>query len=280
MQDLKGLFDSVQQVMALYGLNIVSAVLIFVVGRWLAKFLRNLTIKLLTKKEVEPTLVTFVGHLTYVLLMTFVAVATIGKLGVQTTSIIAVLGAAGLAVGLALQGSLANFAAGVLLIMFRPFRVGDYIDGAGVSGTVEEINIFTTQLRSPDNKTIIVPNSKLSGDNLINYSAKEVRRVDMTFGVSYSDDLDMVKEVISNVLSQDERILKDPAPQIALMELADSSVNFVVRPWVKTSDYWGVYFDINERMKKRFDAEGITIPFPQRDMHVFQHTGPGGVAVS
>ncbi len=224
----------------------------------------------MTKGKVDPTLISFLGHMIYIALLTFVVLAALGQLGIQTTSFIAVIGAAGLAVGLALQGSLSNFAAGVLMIIFRPFKVGDLIEAAGVLGTVEEILIFTTQVKTPDNKTVIIPNSKLTSDNITNYTAKPERRLDMVFGVSYSDDIDKVKIVISDVLSQDDRILASPAPTIGLLEMGDSSINFAVRPWVRPADYWDVLFNINETMKKRFDDEGISIPFPQRDVHIFE----------
>ena len=262
------IIPKLQEWFAFYGLKVLAAILVFIVGRWIAKALKKLINKVMTKNNVDPTLVSFIGDLTYFALLAFVVIAAINQLGVQTTSFIAVIGAAGLAIGLALQGSLANFAAGFLLMLFRPFKVGDYIEGAGVAGAVEEIQIFTTQLKSPDNKKIIIPNAKLTGDNIINYSANETRRVDLVIGVGYDDDLAKVKEVLEDVLSKDDRILKDPAPTIAVGELADSSVNFVVRPWVKTADYWDVYFDTTESVKKRFDADGISIPFPQRDVHM------------
>jgi len=189
---------------------------------------------------------------------------------VETTSFVAALGAAGFAVGLALQGSLGNFAAGILLLVFRPFRVGHFIEGAGTAGTVEEVHIFNTLLRTPDNKSIVIPNSQLTSSTITNFSAKTERRIDLTFGVGYSDDIDQVKAVIKDVLSQDERILAEPATVVGLMTLGESSVDFVVRPWVKSEDYWAVLFDLNERMKKRFDAEGISIPFPQRDVHIIE----------
>jgi small conductance mechanosensitive channel len=261
----------VQELISVFGLKIIAAIVLFIFGRWVAKFLKNLSVKLMTKSKVDHTLVSFLGHVIYIALLTFVILAALGQLGIQTTSFIAVIGAAGLAIGLALQGSLSNFAAGVLMIIFRPFKVGDLIEGAGVLGTIEEIQIFTTQLLTPDNRAVIIPNAKLTADNIINYTAKPARRIDLVFGVSYSDNIDKVKEVISNVLSQDNRILEDPSPAIGLLEMADSSVNFAVRPWVKPADYWGVYFDITENMKKRFDAEEISIPFPQRDVHVYEH---------
>ncbi len=255
---------------AAFGINMLTAILIVVVGRWVARFLRNTTGKLMASSKVDATLVTFVGHLIYFSLLTFVILAALAQLGIQTTSFIAVIGAAGLAIGLALQGSLANFAAGVLMVIFRPFQVGDFIEGAGVSGIVEEMQIFTTQLRTPDNKTIIIPNAKITGDNVTNYTRKDKRRVDLVIGVSYRDEIGKVKGVVADVLNGDERVLKDPAPTIAVLELGDSSVNFAVRPWVKTEDYWDVYFETTEKIKKRFDAEGISIPFPQRDVHLYQ----------
>jgi len=203
--------------------------------------------------------------------MAFVVVAALRQLGIQTTSFVAVLGAAGLAVGLALRDSLANFAAGFMIILFRPIRVGDFVEAAGVSGIVEEIQIFTTQLKSPDNKTIIVPNAKLTGENIVNYTVKGTRRVDMVFGIGYGDDIDKARRLIGEVLSEEGRILEDPAPAVAVSGLGESSVNFVVRPWVNAADYWDVLCGVTEKMKKRFDAEGITIPFPQRDVHVYEH---------
>jgi len=192
-------------------------------------------------------------------------------LGIQTTSFIAVLGAPGLAAGLALQGLLSNFAAGVLMIIFRPIKVGDFIEAAGVAGTVEEIQIFTTQPATTDNKTIIIPNGKLTADNIINYSIKGTRRADMVFGIGYEDDIDKARAIITEILSNDGRVLKDPPLQVAVSELADSSVNFVTRAWVNAGDYWGVVFETTKAAKKRFDAEGICIPYPQRDVHVYEH---------
>jgi len=261
------------ELLTVFGLKIIAAIVIFIVGRWVAKFLRNLTKKLMIKGDVDVTLVSFVGNLIYVGLLAFVIIAALGQLGIQTTSFIAILGAAGLAVGLALQGSLANFAAGVLMIIFRPFQVGDFIEGGGVAGTVEEIQIFTTQLKTPDNKTIIIPNAKMTEGNITNYSNKGTRRVDLIFGIGYGDDIDKARNLIQDELSREKRILPEPAPQIVVTELAESSVNVAVRPWVNAGDYWNVYFDLTENVKKRFDAEGITIPFPQRDIHVYEHKG-------
>jgi small conductance mechanosensitive channel len=253
---------------ALYGLKVIAAVAILVLGRIAAGVVRAIVRRLLRKGSVDETLVLFLVRFSYIAMMVFVILAALGQLGIQTTSFIAVLGAAGLAIGLALQGSLANFAAGILLIIFRPFNLGDYIEAGGTAGGVEAIGIFSTELKSPDNKKIVVPNAKVIGDNIVNYSAKDQRRIDIVAGVSYSDDLDKVRKVLEGILSEDERILQDPAPTIGVLALADSSVNFAVRPWVKTADYWDVFFSIQEKIKKRFDAEGITIPFPQQDIHI------------
>jgi len=263
--------DKIEEWVVFYGFKIVAAVAILIVGRWVAKAIKKLIQKLMSKRNLDPTIVGFVSNLAYIALMAFIIIAAMGQLGIQTTSFIAVIGAAGLAIGLSFQGSLSNFAAGFLMILFRPFKAGDFIEGGGTAGIVEEIQVFTTKLKTPDNKIIIIPNAKMMGDNITNFSAKPTRRVELVVGVSYSDDIDKVKEVLNDILSQDDRILKDPAPMIALSELADSSVNFVVRVWANSADYWGVYFDTNEAVKKRFDAEGISFPFPQRDVHVFEH---------
>lgn len=271
--DLSNIIPKLQEWATFYGLKIIAAVLIFIIGRWVAKVLRSVLERMMRKGKVEETLISFVAHLVYVLLLLIIIIAALNQLGIQTTSFIAIIGAAGLAIGLALQGSLANFAAGVLMIIFRPFKVGDYIEGGGTAGTVEEIQIFNTILKSPDNKIIIVPNAKITGENITNYSARDTRRMDLIFGVSYSDDLQKVKEVLKDILTSDDRILKDPAPTIGVLELADSSVNFAVRPWVQTADYWTIFFDMKEKIKMRFDAEGISIPFPQRDVHLYELRG-------
>jgi small conductance mechanosensitive channel len=262
------LWMQIQDVVAVWGLKVVAALAIFIIGRWIAKLLRRGIRRMLERAAVDPIITGFITSIVYIALLVFVVIAALGQLGIQTTSFIAILGAAGLAVGLALQGSLANFAAGFLMIIFRPFKVGDFIEGAGVAGVVREIQIFTTTLRTPDNKTIIIPNAKLSGDNIVNFSAEATRRVDMTVGVSYEADLSRVRTVLNDIIGKDARILSDPPPQVAVAELADSSVNFIVRVWTKTEDYWGVRFDATETIKNRFDAEGIGIPFPQRDIHI------------
>jgi small conductance mechanosensitive channel len=266
--DINQILEKVGELVTIYGLKVVAAIAIVVVGRWVAKFISNMLRKMMRKADLDETLRRFVGNMAYIALLVFVVLAALSQLGIQTTSFIAVLGAAGLAVGLALQGSLSNFAAGFLMILFRPFRVGDFIEGAG---TVEEIAIFTTTLVTPDNKTVIVPNAAMTGDNIVNWTVKGSRRVDMVMGIGYDDDIDKAKQIMADVLEKETRILKEPAPQIAMIELADSSVNFVVRPWVKAADYWGVYMAVHEAIKKAFDAEGISIPYPQRDVHVYQH---------
>ena len=261
----------IYELLTVYGLKVLAALAIFIVGRWVAKGVRRLVERLMTKNKIDATLISFVSNLAYIALLAFIVIAALGQLGIQTTSFIAILGAAGLAIGLALQGSLSNFAAGFLLIIFRPFKVGDLIEGAGVFGVVEAIQIFTTQLKTADNKTVIVPNAKLTDDNIVNWTVKGTRRVDMVFGIGYEDDIDKARSLMADIIAEDSRILKDPAPQISVSELADSSVNFVVRPWVKVEDYWGVYFDLTEKIKKAFDANQVSIPFPQRDVHVYKH---------
>ncbi|RMG35983.1 MAG: mechanosensitive ion channel family protein [Gammaproteobacteria bacterium] len=270
MENPEQIIALIQTYLAEYGLKVVAAILIFIVGRIVAGWLRRFAEKVMNRRQVDPTLVGFVSSLAYIGMMAFVILAALGQLGIETTSFIAVLGAAGLAIGLALQGSLANFAAGFLLIMFRPFKAGDFIEGGGVSGVVEKIEMFTTTLKTGDNKTIIVPNGKLANDNIVNYSAKETRRVDLTVGASYDADIKHVKQVLEEIVKADERVLADPAPMVAVGELADSSVNFVVRAWVKSGDYWGVFFDTTEAVKLRFDQEGIELPYPQRDVHLYE----------
>ncbi len=251
-----------------YGLKIVGAIAIFVIGKWIAKAITKALKKVMEKGKVEATLISFVGNLIYVLLMIVVILAAIGNLGVNTTSFVAILGAAGLAVGLALQGTLSNVGAAVLLILFRPFKVGDFVEAGGVAGVVEEINMFSTIFKTGDNKVVIVPNGAIIGGTITNYSAKETRRVDWTFGIGYEDDLKLAKKTLEEILNEDERVLKEPAPFVAVSELADSSVNFVCRVWVKSGDYWGVYFDTIEKVKLVFDEKGISIPYPQMDVHI------------
>lgn len=266
--DTNKLLDTLQTTGVEFGINLVTALLIFFVGRWVISMVVKALRNLMRKSSVDPTLERFICNLVRISLLVVVIIAAIGQLGVQTTSLLAVMGAAGLAVGLALQGSLSNFAAGVLIVLFRPYKVGDYVEAAGVGGTIEEVQILTTVMKTPDNKRIIVPNSQIMSSIITNYSANDTRRVDMTFGVGYGDDLDLVHRELRALVDADERILKEPEVTIKVHTLADSSVNFVVRPWVKTPDYWGVYFDLTENVKKRFDEVGISIPFPQQDVHL------------
>ena len=252
--------------------KILFAGLIFFIGRWVARLMTDLAKKMMARAEIEDTLERFLGNLLYATLLTFVVIASINQLGIQTTSLIAVLGAAGLAIGLALQGSLSNFAAGVLIVLFKPYKVGDFVEAGGVAGTIEEVQIFTTILKSPDNKKIIVPNSQVMAGEITNYSANPTRRVDLVVGCGYDDDLDKVRKVLEEVVAADPRILDDPETTIAISELGDSSVNFVLRPWVLGTDYWPVYCALTEQVKKRFDQEGISIPYPQRDVHIYQRT--------
>lgn len=253
------------------GMKVVAAIVIYVLGRWLSRMVVKLVRKAFQKANMEDTLEKFLCNMLNAVLLVVVIIAAIGALGVQTTSLLAVLGAAGLAVGLALQGSLSNFASGVLIVAFRPYKVGDFIEAAGVAGTVKEVQIFTTIIHSPDNKKILVPNSQIMSGTITNYSANDTRRVDLIVGCSYGDDLDQVRKVLNDIVAGDERILKDPAPTIEVVALGDNSVNFVVRPWVNSGDYWAVHFHLHEQVKKRFDAAGLNIPFPQRDVHVYQH---------
>ncbi|MCW8859051.1 MAG: mechanosensitive ion channel [Deltaproteobacteria bacterium] len=250
-----------------YGLPLVWAIIIFIVGRIVARIISNAVGKMMTKGKVDETLIKFAKNMIYIALMIFVVLAALGKLGIETTSFAAIIAAAGLAIGLSLSGTLGNFASGVMLILFRPFKVGDFVEAGGVSGVIEEIQIFSTKMKSGDNKEIIVPNGTIIGSTITNYSAKETRRVDLVIGVSYEDDLKKVRAVLEDILGADERILKDPAPTIGVLELGDSSVNFAVRPWVKSGDYWPVLFAVQETVKLRFDAEGISIPYPQQDVH-------------
>ena len=249
-------------------INITMALVIFVVGKFAVGVISRLVKKLMRKAGLDTILVAFISSIIKTVLLLFVAVASLNQLGVDTTSLIALIGAAGLAIGLSLQSTLQNLAAGVMLIIFRPFKGGDFIDAGGVMGTVEKINIFNTVMRTGDNREIIVPNGSIYGGTITNYSARETRRVDMVFGIGYDDDIRKAKEIIKNVLAADERVLKEPEPLVAVAELGDSSVNFNVRPWCSTGDYWNVYFDTHENIKIAFDEAGISIPYPQMDVHM------------
>ncbi|AKB08369.1 small-conductance mechanosensitive channel MscS [Vibrio cholerae] len=251
-----------------YGVNVISAILILFIGNLVVKGVAGSVANVLKKKEMDKAVVDFIHGLVRYTLFIIVLIAALSRIGVQTASVVAVIGAAGLAVGLALQGSLSNFAAGVLIVAFRPFKSGDYVEIGGVAGSVDSIQIFQTVLKSPDNKMVVVPNSAVIGGAITNYSRHETRRVDMVIGVSYKSDLQKTKRVLRETLEKDPRILKDPDMTIGVLTLADSSINFVVRPWCKTSDYWAVYFDSMQAIKEALDANGIEIPFPQMDVHL------------
>lgn len=255
-----------------FGLNLLAALAIFVVGRWIAQIMTGIAKRVMNRAKVDETLSKFLSNIAYSLLLTLVVLAAINRLGVDTTSFAAVMAAVGLAIGLALQGSLSNFAAGVMLILFKPFRVGDYVEAGGTSGVVEEIHIFSTLMRTGDNVAITVPNSEITKGIITNYSAKATRRIDLTVGCGYDDDLKAVKEFLEQLLADEPRILSDPEPVVAVNELGDSSVKFVVRPWVNASDYWSVRWELNEKIKTGFDERGFNIPYPTRDVHLHQAT--------
>ena len=253
-----------------FGLKLLTALIVVIVGKQLVKILLKVIKVALEKANTEETVRIFVANLLNTVFTVIIFVAAINQLGVETTSIIALLGAAGLAIGLALQGSLANFAAGILIVIFRPYKVGDYIEAGTNVGTVKDIQIFSTVLRTPDNKAIVVPNGSIMDGSITNYSEQPTRRIDIIASCSYEDDLDKVKQVLKTILDSEDRILTEPKPQIAVSELAESSVNFIVRPWVNSSDYLPVMYSLLEQIKKTFDQEGISIPYPQSDIHIHE----------
>jgi small conductance mechanosensitive channel len=263
--------DKVYSYLITYGIDLVAGVIIFIVGKWVAKIAAKLIHDMMIRMQVDPTLAKFVRHLVYGAFMAFVIIAALSKVGVQTTSLVAIIGAAGLAVGLALQGSLSNFAAGVMLIIFKPFKVGDAVEAGGTIGTVDEIQIFNTVLNAPDNRRIIVPNAKITGDNITNFTDVPHRRIELKFSISYSDDMKKAKDVLMKLVTSDSRVLKDPAPMVAVAELGDYSINLVCRPWVKPAEYWDVFFDLTEKGKLALEENGLTIPFPQREVHMYEH---------
>ena len=252
-----------------WGIRIVTALLILVIGRMLAKFAVKAFRRVMHRMKMDQMLINFLANILYTLLLVVVVMASLEQLGVKTTSALAILGAAGLAIGLSLQSSLSNFASGVMLIIFRPFKVGDFVEAGGTSGVVEEITVFSTRMRTGDNREVIVPNGKIYGDTIVNYSARDTRRIDMVFGISYDDNIKQAKDIMSKIMDDHELILKDPAPVILISELADSSINFTVRPWVKSGDYWGVRSELLQTIKEAFDENGISVPYPQRDIHVY-----------
>ncbi|MGH8495782.1 MAG: mechanosensitive ion channel family protein [Gammaproteobacteria bacterium] len=252
-----------------WGLKVLGALAILLIGRWIAGAISRSVRQLVLRNDIDAALASFLSRITYAVLLVTVVVVAIGTLGVSMASVLAIMGAAGLAVGLALQGSLSNFAAGVMLILFRPFKAGDYVEAAGVSGNVEDIQLFNTLLRTPDNREVTVPNAQITAEPITNYSARPTRRVDMVIGISYDDDIRKAKEIIEATLAEDARVLTDPEPQIMVLELGESCVNIAVRPWVKTDDYWDCRGDLLHALKSRLEAGGLSIPFPQRDLHLF-----------
>ncbi|MEZ5198432.1 MAG: mechanosensitive ion channel [Bacteroidales bacterium] len=269
MDNLENIMSYIYDLSITYGLKLLLALVTLIIGLWIIKLIIKGIGRSMEKKDVDPTLRQFLNSLLSMLLKVMLIISVISMLGVEMTSFVAILAAAGLAVGMALSGTLQNFAGGVMIVLFKPFKIGDFIDAQGYTGMVKEIQIFNTILKTPDNKTIIIPNGGLSTSAMTNYSTEEQRRVDFTFGIGYGDDIDKAKKVIEGLIEKDSRVFADPAPFIAVSELADSSVNFVVRVWANAADYWGIYFDLTENVKKAFDKEGISIPFPQTDVHIY-----------
>ena len=265
MQDIN--IEQVTELVIQYGIKLALALAIYIIGKWIVGIISNALQKNMNARNVDPTITKFVGSIAYYLMFAFVVIAALGQLGVQTASVVAIMGAAGLAVGFALQGTLSNFAAGVMMILLRPIKVGDFVSVAGESGTVSEVAIFATTLLTGDNKTVIISNSSVMGGNITNFSTQDTRRVDLVVGVGYGSNIEQVKNELQAIADAEGRILHDKGTTIGVSELADSSVNLVFRNWVKSADYWGVYFDLNERIKVRFDEVGIEIPFPQMDVH-------------
>jgi small conductance mechanosensitive channel len=264
------LVQTIVTVVSTWGLRVIGAIAVLIVGRIVAGSLRRATRRALERAELDAVLVPFFANAVYYLTLIAVVIAVLGLFGIETTSLIAVLGAAGLAVGLALQGTLSNFAAGVMLLIFRPFKVGDYVEVAGAAGSVQEVGIFSTVLHTPDNVRITIPNSSVYGDTIKNYSANDTRRNDLVIGISYGDDIARAIEIVGGILSADSRVLDDPEATVAVAELADSSVNLVVRPWCAGADYWPLRFDLTRKLKEELEAAGCSIPYPQRDVHLHQ----------
>jgi len=264
---MENLGDQVVTLLRVWGLKVLAAIAVFIIGRIVAGLVRGGVRNVMTRAASDPAIVNFVASLAYYVVIIFTILAVLGKFGFETASLVAILGAAAFAIGFALQGSLANFAAGVMLLVFRPYKLGQYVEVAGVAGTVKDMGLFTTTMNTPDNVRIIVPNGKVFGDTIKNYSAEETRRIDLVIGIGYGSPIGKAIEIIEQILAAEERVLKDPAPTIAVSELADSSVNLVVRPWSKGADYWNTRFDLMRRIKEQFDANDIEIPFPQMTVH-------------
>ena len=263
--------QTVSDMIGIYSTNIAIAIVIFVIGKWFVRKITDVVIKLINKqKNVDQTLSMFLDNIIYYILMVVVILTALEQLGIETTSFLAILGAAGLAIGLALKDSLSNFASGVMIILFRPYKIGDVINAAGVTGKVKEIHLFNTEFTTPDNQKILVPNGAITAGSITNINAHDTRRVDLVIGIGYDDDIKKAKNLLHDIVNDNEKVLKDPAVTIAVSELADSSVNFIVRPWVQTADYWDVKFNLTETIKHRFDEEGISIPYPQSDVHLYK----------
>jgi small conductance mechanosensitive channel len=264
----EAIMGQIHKIILTFGPKLIAAIVVWIIGGWVIKILLNALDRIMAKAETDASLKPFLRSMAAILLKVMLVISVLGMLGIQMTSFIAILGAAGLAVGMALSGTLQNFAGGVMILIFKPFKVGDVIEAQGFIGSVSEIQIFNTILKTPDNKTIIIPNGGLATSSMVNYSTEERRRVDWTVGVGYGDDLGKARKVIQELCDADARILKDPAAFIAVSELADSSVNFTVRAWVNAADYWGVFFEMNEKIYNTFNSEGLNIPYPQMDVHV------------
>lgn len=267
---MQGYVDTAVEMAMQYGPKLILAILVLIIGLWIIKRVTNVMAKGMEVSSTDPTLAKFLRNLASVIFKALLFISVASMVGIETTSFIAILGAAGLAIGLALQGSLGNFAGGVLVLMFRPYKVGDFVDAQGVAGTVSEIQIFNTVLKTPDNKVIIIPNGAISNGIITNFSAEETRRVDFVFGIGYDDDIEKARATLLNIFSQDERVFSDPEPFVKVGNLGDSSVDFTCRVWANAADYWGVYFDTIEKVKATFDAENISIPYPQTDVHLHQ----------
>jgi len=267
--NMEKMIESATVTLSAYSLKILAAILVYLVGKWLSRKLSNVLGNILERKALEPTLVHFLKNMAYYIFFIMVLIAAAGQLGIKTASFLTIVGAAGLAVSLALKDSLSNFASGVMLVLFRPFREGDIVTAGGMTGKVTRIAIFNTTLTTGDNQVVIVPNSAITSGVITNVNANPTRRIDLVIGIGYDDNIRKAKDLLMQLIEADSRILKDPAPAIAVAELADSSVNFNVRPWVKTEDYWGVRGDLTEKIKVTFDEEGISIPYPQQDVHFF-----------
>ncbi len=272
MQDLRAYLDPevLLPLLLPWTMKVLGAIAIFLIGKWVARAMSRALGKVMGRAGVDQALAGFLGNIAYAAMLALVIIAALDTLGVETTSVIAIFGAAGLAVGLALQGSLSNFAAGVMLMIFRPFKAGDFVEAAGVSGVVEQVRVFNTIVRTPDNREITVPNKHILDDNIINYSARDQRRIDLVMGIGYDDDIREAKQIIERVLKSESRLLDEPTPVIMVLELADSSVNIAVRPWVNTSDYWAVRGDLLENLKRELEGAGLSIPYPQRDVHLYR----------